>query len=122
MPLVKVLWANHESFEATWELEQEMRGKYPYLFPSGMYQFRERNLLSGVVCKTSGIAGILGVLRQNEVSRMKLFLSGVVCKTLEIRFEIFAQLDRPRSSQPKSVPINHREILLIKFFIYFGKY
>jgi len=33
LPLVKVLWANHESSEATWELEQEMRGKYPHFFP-----------------------------------------------------------------------------------------
>ena len=40
-----------------------------------------------------------------------------ICKILEIRLEIFfAQFDRPRPSQPKSVPINPREILLIKFF------
>jgi len=63
VPLVKVLRANHKSFEATWELEQEMQGKYPHLFPSGMYQFRGRNLLSGVACKTSGIKGVLVVCR-----------------------------------------------------------
>jgi len=32
VPLVKVLWANHEMSEATWEPEQEMRDKYPNLF------------------------------------------------------------------------------------------
>jgi len=33
IPLVKVLWQNHEVVEASWELEQEIRSKYPYLFP-----------------------------------------------------------------------------------------
>jgi hypothetical protein len=33
IPLVKVLWQNHEVEEASWELEQEIRSKYPYLFP-----------------------------------------------------------------------------------------
>jgi hypothetical protein len=31
--LVKVLWQNHEVEEASWELEQEVRSKYPHLFP-----------------------------------------------------------------------------------------
>ena len=31
IPLVKVLWAKHASSEATWEIEEEMRSKYPYL-------------------------------------------------------------------------------------------
>jgi hypothetical protein len=30
--LVKVLWRNHGVEEASWELEQEMRNKYPHLF------------------------------------------------------------------------------------------
>ena len=30
--LVKVIWRNHKVEEATWELEEEMRKKYPYLF------------------------------------------------------------------------------------------
>ena len=30
-PLVKVLWANHEMSEVTWEPEQEIRDKYPRL-------------------------------------------------------------------------------------------
>ena len=29
---VKVQWNNHSEREATWELEEEMREKYPYLF------------------------------------------------------------------------------------------
>ncbi|XP_059441923.1 uncharacterized protein LOC132174255 [Corylus avellana] len=30
--LVKVLWSNHSMEEASWELEESMREKYPYLF------------------------------------------------------------------------------------------
>ncbi|XP_071912325.1 uncharacterized protein [Coffea arabica] len=32
IPLVKVLWRNHGLEEATWEVEEEIRGKYPNLF------------------------------------------------------------------------------------------
>ena len=32
IPLVKVLWRNQGSEEATWETEQEMARKYPSLF------------------------------------------------------------------------------------------
>jgi hypothetical protein len=32
IPLVKVLWRNHNVEEASWELEQDIRNKYPYLF------------------------------------------------------------------------------------------
>src|SRR5262249_19459675 len=37
IPLVKVLWQHHSSEEATWELEEDVRKKYPELF--GMYSF-----------------------------------------------------------------------------------
>ena len=30
--LVKVLWRNHTVQEATWEKEEDMKQKYPYLF------------------------------------------------------------------------------------------
>jgi hypothetical protein len=30
--LVKVLWNNHSVEEVSWELEQEMRNRYPRLF------------------------------------------------------------------------------------------
>jgi hypothetical protein len=30
--LVKVLWNNHSVEEASWELEESMRNKYPHLF------------------------------------------------------------------------------------------
>ncbi|XP_042958074.1 uncharacterized protein LOC122293600 [Carya illinoinensis] len=30
--MVKVLWSNHTEKEATWELEEDMKHKYPYLF------------------------------------------------------------------------------------------
>ena len=32
MPLVKILWSNHVVEEATWEMEEDMRKKYPELF------------------------------------------------------------------------------------------
>ncbi|XP_071939911.1 uncharacterized protein [Coffea arabica] len=32
IPLVKILWKNHELEEATWELEEEMQKKHPELF------------------------------------------------------------------------------------------
>ena len=32
---VKVLWTNQSEREATWELEAQMREKYPKLFESG---------------------------------------------------------------------------------------
>ncbi|KAL0540954.1 hypothetical protein IC582_020980 [Cucumis melo] len=34
IPLVKVLWRNHNTEEATWELEQAMKVQYPHLFTS----------------------------------------------------------------------------------------
>ena len=34
IPLVKVQWQNHTTEEATWEVEKDMREKYPYLFRS----------------------------------------------------------------------------------------
>jgi len=37
IPLVKVLWQHHSFEEATWELEEEVRKKYPELF--GMFSF-----------------------------------------------------------------------------------
>ena len=32
IPLVKVLWSNHKTEEATWESEEAMRQQYPQLF------------------------------------------------------------------------------------------
>ena len=32
IPLVKVLWRSHTVEEATWESEETMRERYPYLF------------------------------------------------------------------------------------------
>ena len=32
IPLVKVLWKNHEREAATWELEAQMCHQYPHLF------------------------------------------------------------------------------------------
>ena len=33
--MVKVLWRNHTTEEATWETENSMKAKYPQFFPSG---------------------------------------------------------------------------------------
>ena len=47
---VKVVWRNHGVEEATWEGEEEMRPRYPFLFTSGTFsflKFRGRNSLSG---------------------------------------------------------------------------
>ncbi|XP_074377389.1 uncharacterized protein LOC141718916 [Apium graveolens] len=35
IPFVKVLWKHHSEREATWELEESIREKYPHLFDSG---------------------------------------------------------------------------------------
>ncbi|KAJ8751935.1 hypothetical protein K2173_000681 [Erythroxylum novogranatense] len=32
IPLVKILWKNHPTEEATWETEEHMRNQYPHLF------------------------------------------------------------------------------------------
>lgn len=40
--MVRVLWSNHRSQEATWETEDSMGEKYPYLF-SQVSKLRRRN-------------------------------------------------------------------------------
>ena len=45
IPLVKVLWRNHKTEEATWESEETMRQQYPQLFDQG--NFEDEILLSG---------------------------------------------------------------------------
>ena len=44
-PLVKVLWRNHKTEEATWESEETMRQQYPQLFNEG--NFNDEIFLSG---------------------------------------------------------------------------
>ncbi|KAL0445659.1 UNVERIFIED_CONTAM: hypothetical protein Slati_1693800 [Sesamum latifolium] len=36
IPMVKVKWSHHSPREATWEVEENMREKYPYLFPESV--------------------------------------------------------------------------------------
>ena len=36
IPLVKVLWKNHEREVATWEHEEQMKRHYSHLFDAGM--------------------------------------------------------------------------------------
>ena len=33
IPIVKVKWSHHSPKEATWEVEEQMKQKYPHLFP-----------------------------------------------------------------------------------------
>ncbi|KAK4388581.1 hypothetical protein Sango_2464700 [Sesamum angolense] len=36
IPMVKVRWSHHSPREATWEVEENMKEKYPYLFPESV--------------------------------------------------------------------------------------
>ena len=38
IPMVKVLWRNHALEEATWELESDMKEKYPELFERANFE------------------------------------------------------------------------------------
>ena len=38
IPLVKVLWRNHKTEEATWESKEVMRQQYPQLFNEGNFE------------------------------------------------------------------------------------
>ena len=45
IPLVKVLWRNHKTKEATWESEETMQEQYSQLFNEG--NFNDKIFLSG---------------------------------------------------------------------------
>ena len=38
IPLVKVLWRNHKTEEATWESEETIQQQYPQLFNEGNFE------------------------------------------------------------------------------------
>ena len=38
IPLVKVLWRNHKTVEATWESEEALRQQYPQVFNEGNFE------------------------------------------------------------------------------------
>ena len=38
IPLLKFLWRNHKTEEATWESEEAMRQQYPQLFNEGNFE------------------------------------------------------------------------------------
>ena len=40
IPMVKVKWSQHSSKEATWEVEEHMRAKYPHLFSNVSGEFK----------------------------------------------------------------------------------
>ena len=48
---VKVQWSRHSEREATWELEEEMKQKYPQLFETtGMKNFEDKISFRGEEC------------------------------------------------------------------------
>ena len=50
IPYVKIHWSNHER-EATWELEDDIKMRYPYLFENeDMLNFEDEIFLRGVEC------------------------------------------------------------------------
>ena len=51
--LVKVVWRNHGLDEATWEVEEKIREKYPNLFPNQGMNFEDEILLRGRECEDS---------------------------------------------------------------------
>lgn len=45
---MKIQWSNHEEQEATWELKDEMKTKYPHMFENeGILSFEDETLLRG---------------------------------------------------------------------------
>ena len=52
IPLVKILWRNHDVEEATWEIEEGMQKKYPTLFAQEGNNFEDQILLRGGGCET----------------------------------------------------------------------
>ena len=48
IPYVKIHWSNHEEREATWELEDDMKTRYPHLFINeGMLNFEDEIFFKG---------------------------------------------------------------------------
>ena len=45
--LVKILWKNHGVEAAIWEMEDDMKKKYPELFNNSGEKFRGRNSFKG---------------------------------------------------------------------------
>lgn len=41
IPYVKVQWTNHTAREATWDLEEEMKQKYPHIFEEDKSSFED---------------------------------------------------------------------------------
>ncbi|XP_027082175.1 uncharacterized protein [Coffea arabica] len=52
IPLVKILWRNHDMEEATWEVEEDMQKKYPSLFANKGINFENEIVLRGEGYKT----------------------------------------------------------------------
>ena len=44
IPMVKVMWSNHQSLaEASWELEDDVKAKYPHLFECQVFEKKRRH-------------------------------------------------------------------------------
>ena len=51
IPLIKILWRNHEIEKTTREVEEEIRAKYPELFSNQCENFENEILLKGRECE-----------------------------------------------------------------------
>jgi hypothetical protein len=71
---VRVLWTNQAEREATWELDEQMRKKYPELFEDGeLYSLHFVYLFFGLYRRSSRIRG-------------QILLRGVECNALKNKF------------------------------------
>jgi hypothetical protein len=69
---VRVLWTNQTEREATWELEKQMRKKYPELFEDGeLYHLYFLFLFFGLYHRSSRIRGRI-ILRRVECDALKI--------------------------------------------------
>ncbi|KAG8487764.1 hypothetical protein CXB51_018053 [Gossypium anomalum] len=96
VPLVKVLWRNHNVEEATWEPEETMRVRYPHLF-SG--KFRGRNLLRGEKCNDLKFTGTGKDWKRSGILRPR------VDETLGVT--IFLRIDSMRYWADETLGVNY---------------
>jgi hypothetical protein len=69
--LVKVLWRNHSTREASWEHEDEMQSKYPHLFENGgTYNFEDEILLRGEGYNAPKFFNIISILQPVKVQHI----------------------------------------------------
>ncbi|XP_059627297.1 uncharacterized protein LOC132270110 [Cornus florida] len=76
IPMVKVLWRHHGVEEATWELEQEVRSKYPALFSSSAVALESRGITDGLAVSSARMNSAGGKLNYGWLGRGRLAAAG----------------------------------------------